>query len=114
RIGGSGVFARDPDTILVMTRHEQQDSYVIESTLRNFPPIQPFCVRWEYPLMVPAPELNPDELKQGSGRGPRVPTDDEFLSFFFPTGRPRTRASPCFRTRSLRCSSKPASSIRTL
>ena len=88
RIGGSGVFARDPDAILVMTRHEQDDAYVIESTLRNFPPLQPFCVRWEYPLMVPAPELNPESLKQSSGRGPRVPTDEEFLGFFVPDWPP--------------------------
>jgi len=63
RISGSGVFARDPDSILVMTKHENADTYTIEATLRNFKPIEPFCVRWAFPLMVPDANLDPDKLK---------------------------------------------------
>ena len=37
RIGGSGVFARDPDVILTMTPHEEKDAYVIDLTLRALP-----------------------------------------------------------------------------
>jgi len=38
RIGGSGVFARDPDSILNFTKHEQEDCFTVEATLRNHPP----------------------------------------------------------------------------
>jgi AAA domain-containing protein/DnaB helicase-like protein len=63
RIGGSGVFARDPDTIINFTRHEQDDCYSVEMTLRNHPPIEPFVVRWEYPLFVVDELLDPTRLK---------------------------------------------------
>jgi hypothetical protein len=45
RIGGSGVFARDPDVILTMTPHEEQDAYVIDLTLRALPQLPPLVVR---------------------------------------------------------------------
>jgi regulatory protein RepA len=45
RIGGSGVFARDPDSIVVLTRHKEENAFAVEATLRNFAPIKPFCVR---------------------------------------------------------------------
>jgi RecA-family ATPase len=51
RIGGSGVFARDPDSILNFTRHERNDCFTVDATLRNHPPIKPFVARWAYPLM---------------------------------------------------------------
>jgi len=68
RISGSGVFARDPDTILTMTRHEEENAFTIDATLRNFAPMDPFCVRWQYPLMVRDDELDPSKLKQVIGR----------------------------------------------
>ena len=37
RISGSGVFARDPDSLLMLTAHETKDCFTVESTLRNFP-----------------------------------------------------------------------------
>jgi hypothetical protein len=88
RIGGSGVFARDPDTILVMTRHEQDDAFVVEATLRNFPPMPAFCVKWEAPLMRLAPELNPEDLKQ-AGKKSIVPDDDQFVGLFPPVRYPK-------------------------
>ncbi len=47
RIGGSGVFARDPDVILTMTPHEEKDAYVVDLTLRALPQVDPFVVRWK-------------------------------------------------------------------
>jgi hypothetical protein len=64
RIGGSGVFARDPDSILNFTRHEQPDCFTVDATLRNHPPIDPFVVRWECPLMQVETALDPAQLKK--------------------------------------------------
>lgn len=64
RISGSGVFARDPDAILTMTKHRDDDVFVIDPILRNCPPVEPFCVRWDFPLMVPAADLDPADLRQ--------------------------------------------------
>jgi hypothetical protein len=76
RISGSGVFARDPDTILNFTRHEEQDAFTVELTLRNSPPVAPFVVRWLYPLMRRADDLDPAKLRKPSGRTPQHTGDD--------------------------------------
>jgi hypothetical protein len=64
RISGSGVWARDPDSILNFTRHEQAACFTVEMTLRNHPPREPFVVRWEYPLFNVDATLDPACLKQ--------------------------------------------------
>lgn len=68
RISGSGVFARDPDSLLIFTRHKEQDAFTVEPILRNFTPVMPFAVRWQFPLMHRADDLDPSELKQSFGR----------------------------------------------
>ncbi len=76
RISGSGVFARDPDSLLIFTKHEEQDAFTIEPILRNFAPIDPFVVRWQFPLMKPDDDLDPNKLKQPKGRKPENSPDD--------------------------------------
>lgn len=61
------MFARDPDSILNFTRHEENNCFTVDATLRNHPPIKPFVARCEYPLMCVDATLNPSQLKQ-SGR----------------------------------------------
>lgn len=68
RMSGSGVFARDPDSILIMTQHENNYTYTIEPTLRNFAPMDPFCVRWNHPLMQRDEEADPANLKQAGAK----------------------------------------------
>ncbi|MFZ4776926.1 MAG: AAA family ATPase [Terrimicrobiaceae bacterium] len=63
RMSGSGVFARDPDTILTMTAHGKEETYSVDVTLRNFAPLKPFCVEWVFPLMVKNDRLDPENLK---------------------------------------------------
>ena len=81
RIGGSGVFARDPDSILVLTKHEEEDAFAVETTLRNHAPIPSFVVRWNFPLMHRDDSLNPAKLKQIGGRA-RQHTSSDLLSLF--------------------------------
>ncbi len=63
RIGGSGVFARDPDSILTMTAHEEPEAFTVDATLRNHPPIEPFVVKWAWPLFYRDDGLDPEQLK---------------------------------------------------
>ena len=57
RGAGSGVWSREADAIITMTKHEAGDDCLsIETTLRSFPKIEPFVVRWSLPLFVRAPE----------------------------------------------------------
>ena len=64
RISGSGVLARDPDTIITMTQHEENNAYTVDMILRNFPPQDPFVIRREHPLMMRANGLDPSKLKK--------------------------------------------------
>jgi len=68
RASGSGVFARHPDGIITLTKHEEDFAFVVEATLRNLPPVPAFGVRWEYPVMLVDDEIDPKKLKQVGGR----------------------------------------------
>jgi hypothetical protein len=67
RISGSGVFARDPDTIVRMTRHKVDDAFAVKMTLSNHLPQEPFVVRREHPLTVIDVKLLPAKLRQSEG-----------------------------------------------
>ncbi len=69
RISGSGVFARDPDSILTLTRHEEDGAFTVEAVLRTFPPVDPFVVRWAHPTFSLESSLDPARLKKPK-RGP--------------------------------------------
>ena len=68
---------------MTLTRHEEADCFTAEATLRNFPPLEPFVVRWAWPLFERANELNPAALKATGGRPKnKVPTLEEYLALF--------------------------------
>src|SRR6516225_8128397 len=75
RMSGSGVWMRDPDSYLAMTRHEEEDCFIIEPTLRNLAPIKPFVMRWTHPVFKRAPDLDPEELRQPRKPGPATKFD---------------------------------------
>ena len=64
RVSGSGVFARDPDTIMGLTAHEEDNCYTVHSALRNFPGKEPFVVEWDFPLFSPRKDLDAGKLKR--------------------------------------------------
>src|SRR5512135_1313357 len=68
RMSGAGAWARDPDSLVVMTRHEEEDCFTVTSILRNLPQLPEFVVEWDYPLMRLAKELNPEALRRPQGR----------------------------------------------
>ena len=83
RVSGSGVFARDPDTILTFTRHESDDCFTVEVTARNLPPLPAFVVKWNYPQFTREPDLNPEDLKKRPGR-PKTFSDTDTLALLEP------------------------------
>lgn len=68
RISGSGVWARDADSLMIMIKHESDDCYTIETVLRNLPEQPSFVVRWQYPIMTVDDDLDPERLKKAGGR----------------------------------------------
>ena len=67
RASGSGVFARDADAILTMTELQEPGGFRLECILREFKSPSPMSFRFEYPLHVPAPELDNCPLKGTKG-----------------------------------------------
>lgn len=76
RGSGAGMFARAPDLIATLTAHKEPDCYTLESTCRSFAKPDPVVVRWNYPSWTVAEELDPEELKQPTGRPARYSTDE--------------------------------------
>ena len=64
RISGSGVWGRDPDTIMVATPHAEDEAFSVDMILRNLPPQDPFSIKWNFPHFSRADELDPADLKQ--------------------------------------------------
>jgi hypothetical protein len=64
RISGSGVWARDADSIMTLTAHEEEGAYTVDMILRNLPEQPSFVVKWDFPLMRVADELDPAKLKK--------------------------------------------------
>jgi hypothetical protein len=78
RISGSGVYSRDCDSLLTMTKHENEDCYTVDCVLRNHPEQDPFVVRWNFPLFVIDDNLDPQKLKQIKGRPKSFDEQDTF------------------------------------
>lgn len=78
RMSGSGVWGRDPDSIVTLLPHATDDSYIVESSLRNLPALRPFVVKWKFPLMIPV-DLNPGDYRVLGGRKPKHKPSDIFL-----------------------------------
>jgi hypothetical protein len=88
RMSGAGVWARDPDSLVTLTPHEEDDCFSVNMTLRNLPRLPEFVVQWEYPLMRVASDLNPEALRRPQGRNKKA-TEKEFLDAVISTeGRP--------------------------
>jgi len=79
RMSGAGAWARDPDSLVTLTPHEEDDCFSVNMTLRNLPRVPEFVVAWEFPLMRVAPDLNPEALRRPKGRK-KVCTDRDFVS----------------------------------
>jgi len=47
-----------------MTAHEEEKAFTVDATLRNFAPINPFVIRWDWPLFRRDAALDPQNLKQ--------------------------------------------------
>lgn len=81
RFSGSGVFARDPDALIVMTEAEESSLdipvFAMEITARSFEPPKPRVLAWQFPIWHMSRE-GKTKLKQGAGR-PRKNTVEDLL-----------------------------------
>lgn len=60
---GAGSQSRAADTHLIMRAHEEPGVVVVDAAVRSFAPIEPFALRWQWPLWIPADDVDPELLK---------------------------------------------------
>jgi hypothetical protein len=78
RSSGAGVWSRDPDTIITLSPHEEENCFTVNTILRNLPQEPEFVLAWDYPLMRRAPDLNPEALRRPQSKN-KVCSDKEFI-----------------------------------
>jgi hypothetical protein len=66
-IRGSSAKGGDVDAALVLRKHEVENCFRVDIVHRELPPVAPFCIGWDFPLMKPRPDLNPDAMKKAKG-----------------------------------------------
>lgn len=64
---GAGSQSRATDSHIVLREHDEEGAVVLEAAVRTFPPVVPFPIRWNFPVWLPADDLDPTALK---GRKP--------------------------------------------
>ena len=60
---GAGSQSRATDTHLVLRAHEQDHVVVLDAAVRSWPPVEPVCLRWDFPVFNPASGLDPTMLR---------------------------------------------------
>lgn len=78
RMSGSGVLARDPDAMVILTPHEEDDAFAVEFIVRHFVRPESFVLRWAFPRMRRDYSLDPEAIK-GSVGAPKKLTEGAVL-----------------------------------
>jgi hypothetical protein len=63
-IRGSSAKGGDVDAAMILRKHEIDGCYRVDLIHRELPPVDPFCIGWEFPLMVLRQDLSPDAMKK--------------------------------------------------
>ncbi len=65
---GAGAQARAADTHMVMRPHEVDGAIVVGASVRSWAPLEPFVMRFEFPVFTIDEHLNPNDLKTARPR----------------------------------------------
>jgi len=74
---GAGVQSRATDTHLILREHQEKHAVVLEATVRSWPPVEPTCLRWTYPVWNADPELDPSAFRRRNGRAAKSERPNE-------------------------------------
>lgn len=59
---GAGAQSRAADTHLILRPHKERDVVVLDAVVRSWPPVEPICLEWSFPLWRVNAELDPEDL----------------------------------------------------
>ena len=60
---GAGSMSRAADCHVVLRPHEKENVVVMEAAARSWPPLEPLCLRWEFPIFSEDTSLDPTLLR---------------------------------------------------
>jgi len=69
----------------VLRKHEVDGCFRVDLVHRELPPVDPFCIGWEFPLMRSRPDLRPDEMKKPRGGRHKARDPRELLEAIYDT-----------------------------
>jgi hypothetical protein len=97
---GAGSQSRAADAHVVLRPHEEPGAVVLDAAVRSWAPVDPIVLRWTFPVWRPAPELDPECLKNEKANRKRasepvVPPAEQLEAFVerFVSDEPQTRSS---------------------
>lgn len=67
---GAGSMSRAADCHVILRPHEEPNVVVMDAATRSWPPLGPLCLRWEFPLFIEDPTLDPALLKPDRPKRP--------------------------------------------
>ena len=80
---GAGSQSRATDTHLVLRPHEEDGVVVLDAAVRSWPPVEPACLRWSFPVWDLDASLDPDDLDGGGRVEPKKKwTPEAFVEAF--------------------------------
>ena len=75
---GAGAQSRATDTHLVLRPHEEEGVVVVDAAVRSWKPVNPFCLRLDFPVFMPDRFLDPRLLRpDGPTRRRRERAEDK-------------------------------------
>jgi hypothetical protein len=97
---GAGSQSRATDTHLILRPHEEPGAVVLDAAVRSWPPVPAQCLRWAFPVWMPANDLDPTLLrrekpKRAPERDASVPSKEQVGDFArrFVTDQPQTKST---------------------
>jgi len=70
------VWGREPDAIIDLCAHAEDNHWVVDTTARNFSKPPKVVVRCDFPNFVPVDDLDANELKKAGGSKQALTTDN--------------------------------------
>jgi hypothetical protein len=77
---GAGSQSRATDTHLVLRPHAEPDAVILEAATRSWPPLEPVCLRWRFPLWHPDQQLDAKAPRKPTARADAAEKFDAFLA----------------------------------
>lgn len=74
---GAGAQSRATDTHLVLRPHEENGVVVLDAAVRSWPPVDPTCLRWSFPVWTVDDGLDPAALRPERPTKRKEPKADE-------------------------------------